>query len=250
MSTLTIGQVAERTGFTTSALRYYEELGLVAPLMRTEAGYRLYGDDAVNRLAFVARAKQLGCSLDEIADLLAIWDGDQCAPVQRRFHELVTAKIHETQDQIGELIAFASQLQAAAARLGTPSIDGPCGDGCACIATADEVASTSVLMAAARPGDPPITCTLEPGARPDRRADWQSVLSAACERSTTDDGRLRIGFGPDVDLAALTRLIQAEHQCCSFFAFALTVDERGIALEVGAPDAAAEIVDSMFGRAT
>ena len=105
------------------------------------------------------------------------------------------------------------------------------------------------VMAAARPGDPPITCTLEPGARPDRRADWRSVLSAACERSTTDEGRLRIGFGPDVDLAALTRLIQAEHQCCSFFAFALTVDERGIALEVGARRAA-EIVDSMFGRAT
>ena len=96
MSTLTIGQVAERTGFTASALRYYEGLGLVMPTTRTDAGYRLYGDDTVHRLAFIARAKQLGCSLDEITDLLAIWDGDRCAPVQRRFHELVTEKIGAT----------------------------------------------------------------------------------------------------------------------------------------------------------
>ena len=116
MSTLTIGQVAERTGFTASALRYYEVLGLVMPTTRTDAGYRLYGDDTVNRLAFIARAKQLGCSLDEITDLLAIWDGDRCAPVQRRFHELVTEKIGATQAQIAELVAFASQLQTAAAR--------------------------------------------------------------------------------------------------------------------------------------
>ena len=128
MSTLTIGQVAERTGFTTSALRYYEGLGLVMPTTRTDAGYRLYDDDTVNRLAFIARAKQLGCSLDEITDLLAIWDDDRCAPVQRRFHELVTEKIGATQAQIAELVAFAAQLQTAAARLDSPSIDGPCDD--------------------------------------------------------------------------------------------------------------------------
>ena len=93
MSTFTIGQVAERTGFSTSALRYYEELGLVAPATRTAAGYRLYDDETLSRLAFVARAKQLGCSLEEITDLLDVWDGEQCGPVQRRFHALVTEKL-------------------------------------------------------------------------------------------------------------------------------------------------------------
>jgi DNA-binding transcriptional MerR regulator len=87
MSTFTIGQVAERSGFSASALRYYEELGLIAPAARTEAGYRLYDDRALSRLAFVARAKQLGCSLNEITDLLSVWDGEQCGPVQRRFHD-------------------------------------------------------------------------------------------------------------------------------------------------------------------
>jgi DNA-binding transcriptional MerR regulator len=73
-------------------LRYYEDLGLVAPSARTKAGYRVYDDQALTRLAFIARAKQLGCSLDEVTDLLRIWDGEQCGPVQRRFHELVTEK--------------------------------------------------------------------------------------------------------------------------------------------------------------
>jgi DNA-binding transcriptional MerR regulator len=251
MSTLTIGQVAECTGFTASTLRYYEGLGLVMPTTRTKAGYRLYGDDTVNRLAFIARAKQLGCSLDEITDLLAIWDGDRCAPVQRRFHELVTEKIGATQAQIAELDAFASQLQTAAARLGSPSIDGPCDDECACLAGTDDAASPpSVALLTSPPTDPPIVCTLQPGAMPDRIADWQAVLGSASKRSATLDGRLRIEFGRDVDLAELARLIEAEQQCCTSFSFALTIDQRGIALEVDAPEGAAEIVDTVFGKAS
>ena len=84
MSTLTIGQVAERTGFSASSLRYYEGIGLVVPAARTDAGYRLYDEAAVGRLAFIARAKQLGCTLEEITDLVSIWDGERCGPVQRR----------------------------------------------------------------------------------------------------------------------------------------------------------------------
>ena len=90
MSTYTIGQIAERSGFTTSALRYYEGVGLLVPVGRTDAGYRLYDDGTLSRLAFIARAKRLGCSLDEISALVSIWNGDQCGPVQRRFHELVS----------------------------------------------------------------------------------------------------------------------------------------------------------------
>ena len=251
MSTLTIGQVAERTGFSASTLRYYEGIGLVMPTTRTDAGYRLYGDDTVDRLAFIARAKQLGCSLDEITDLLATWDGDRCAPVQRRFHELVTEKIGATQTQIAELVAFASQLQAAAARLGRPSIDGPCDNECACLAdTDDAVSPTPVVLPASSPTDPPIACTLQPDAMPDRVADWQAALGSASERSATADGRLRITFGREVDLAELARLIEAEQQCCTFFSFALTIDQHGIALEVGAPEVAAGVVDTVFGTSS
>ena len=168
MSTLTIGQVAERTGFTPAALRFYDERGLVTP-SRSDGGYRLYGGEALDRLAFIARAKQLGCSLDEIADLLAIWDGQQCAPVQTRFHELVTHKILATQTQIAELVAFAAQLQAAAGRLAATPIDEPCGDSCACLA---HDVGEPVAVDLQPSSDVPIACTLEPGAMPDRLADW------------------------------------------------------------------------------
>lgn len=59
VSVYTIGEAADRTGFSASTLRYYEGIGLAAPSARTDAGYRLYDDDGLARLAFVARAKQL-----------------------------------------------------------------------------------------------------------------------------------------------------------------------------------------------
>jgi DNA-binding transcriptional MerR regulator len=95
VTTYTIGETARRSGFSASALRFYEDIGLVEPSGRTESGYRLYDDGALARLAFIARAKQLGCSLDEISDLADIWDGQRCGPVQRRFHDLLTAKIRD-----------------------------------------------------------------------------------------------------------------------------------------------------------
>lgn len=140
MGTFTIGQIADRTGFSASSLRYYEGIGLVAPTGRTEAGYRIYDESTVTRLSFVARAKQLGCTLEEITDLLAVWDESSCAPVQRRFHELVTAKIRATQRQLAELSAFADQLRTAAEHLSGDPVEGPCEAGCACLPAADVTA--------------------------------------------------------------------------------------------------------------
>jgi DNA-binding transcriptional MerR regulator len=132
MGSYTIGETAERTGFSASALRYYEGIGLVEPWSRTDAGYRLYDEASIARLAFIARAKQLGCSLDEITDLVGIWEGERCGPVQKRFHELVTAKLAAAERQIAELTALTDQLRHAATQLAVPSADGPCDEGCAC----------------------------------------------------------------------------------------------------------------------
>lgn len=153
MSTMTIGQIAERTGFTASSLRFYEGIGLVAPAARTDAGYRLYDESTVGRLGFIARAKQLGCTLEEITDLVSVWDGDQCGPVQRRFHDLVTAKIAETEQRLAELTEFAGQLQAAAAQLSTDPTDGPCGDDCACV-TQTGAATVTPIALGSKPRSP------------------------------------------------------------------------------------------------
>ena len=71
---LRIGQLATKTGFTPKTLRYYEDLGLVRPDGRSESGYRLYGDAAVERLRFVNRARALGLRLEDIRRILEISD--------------------------------------------------------------------------------------------------------------------------------------------------------------------------------
>lgn len=240
MSTYTIGEVAERTGFTASALRYYEGIGLLSASTRSAAGYRLYDDDALARLAFVARAKQLGCSLEEIADLASAWDGERCGPVQRRLHDLVTSKIDAATAQLAELTAFTAQLQRAAAQLGTEPADGPCDGGCACMTAAAPAPAASETVA--------IACTLDPGEMPDRMGEWRALLARAHGRSRTADGALRVELAL-VDLDDTARLVAAEQQCCAFFSFAITVDGRGVGLEVHAPADADDVVAALFGTA-
>ena len=134
-----IAEVADRTGFSTPTLRYYEEIGLLPPAERSAAGYRLYDDRAVDRLRFVARAKQLGCSLEEIADLAEAWDNDECAPVKHRLRGLVAAKLDETERRMKELRSLQADLRAAAAMLESAPLDGPCDSSCGCTAPARSV---------------------------------------------------------------------------------------------------------------
>ncbi|MEU6039649.1 MerR family transcriptional regulator [Actinomadura sp. NPDC047616] len=72
MTTMRISQLAARTGVPATTLRLYESAGLL-PADRTPAGYRVYGQDAVERLAFIGVAKDLGLPLEEIAELLRVW---------------------------------------------------------------------------------------------------------------------------------------------------------------------------------
>jgi len=239
VSTYTIGEVAGRSGFTASALRYYEGIGLLSPSARTDAGYRLYDDRVLARLAFIARAKRLGCSLEEVSDLVEMWDGERCGPVQRRFHDLVTDKIAASEGQVADLMAFAAQLAGAAAQLAGVAVDGPCGENCACV--------TEATGDAAPPAAPPIACSLDAGSRPDRLAEWRTVLAHTTSRAATADGGLRLELHDDVPLEEVARLAAAEQRCCPFFSFAITADQRGAALEVRAPDGATDVVASLFG---
>jgi MerR family transcriptional regulator, copper efflux regulator len=223
VSNYTIGEVATRSGFAASALRYYEDIGLVVPAARTEAGYRVYDDTTLGRLAFIARAKGLGCTLEEITDLLTLWDGDACAPLQHRFHALVTSKIAAARRQIDELAAFSAQLDEAAAQLAGPPTDGPCDDGCACVAPLH-------IGPKPRPSlgdDVPVACTLEPGERAERLAGWRALLG---DDRALGPGRYLLDAG--TDLGELGRLVEAERACCPFLSFTLTVDAGGVALDV------------------
>src|SRR3954454_24442936 len=98
-------------------LRYYEEIGLLPPAERTPAGYRLYDDRAIERLTFIARAQQLGCTLEGLTDLDDAWDSNECAPTKHRPRAVVAAKLAGTEARIAELTAFAKELRATAKAL-------------------------------------------------------------------------------------------------------------------------------------
>jgi Cu(I)-responsive transcriptional regulator len=68
-----IGQAALRSGISAKMVRHYESLGLLPRVARTESGYRQYGETKVHTLRFIKRARDLGFSMSEISELVALW---------------------------------------------------------------------------------------------------------------------------------------------------------------------------------
>lgn len=76
---MTIGKLAKRAGISADAIRFYEDEGILRPTEKTEAGYRLYDEDAVRRVSFIKHAQQCGMTLSEIRQLLELKsDGCSC----------------------------------------------------------------------------------------------------------------------------------------------------------------------------
>jgi MerR family transcriptional regulator, copper efflux regulator len=245
-----IKDVADRSGFSTATLRYYEKIGLLPTAARTDAGYRLYDDRTLERLSFIARAKQLGCTLDEIADLTTAWDGGRCGPVQDRLRSLVAGKVRGAQMQIAELMTLTADLQRAAAALELHRPEGACNEMCGCVgdAVAPEAQKVVLSPAPASGGTAPIACTLGSASLKGRVDEWLALL-AHVERRESIDGGVRLTFARSTPLDELMRLAAAEQDCCQFFGFAITIDTRGVALEVSAPADAGPIVTALFGAA-
>ena len=114
---LTIGKVAHSAGLAIDTVRYYEREGLLEKPARTASGYRHYTPDAVARLRFIRQAKDLGFSLSEIKELLAlrIAPGKSCADVRAR----TEAKIADVEQRIGQL----SRMRRALAKLAASCSD-------------------------------------------------------------------------------------------------------------------------------
>jgi len=104
---LGIGEVARRAGVRTSAVRYYEERGLIEPEGR-RGGKRVYGPDAVERMALITFAKRIGFTLDEIRMLL---DGfSEATTAGERWSKLA-------QDKLAELDAMSQRIERMRAAL-------------------------------------------------------------------------------------------------------------------------------------
>lgn len=73
-SSISIGTVAKQTGCTAPTIRYYEEIGLLPPAARTEAGQRNYGEATLRRLTFIRRCRDFGFSIDQVRELVGLVD--------------------------------------------------------------------------------------------------------------------------------------------------------------------------------
>jgi MerR family copper efflux transcriptional regulator len=244
-----IAEAARLSGFPAASLRYYEQIGLMPATSRTVSGYRLYSDRDIDRLRFIARAKQLGCTLEEIGELAGAWDHDECGPVQHHLADLVGQKIADTRARIAELLQFEVELQVAATSLARTPNEGACDDSCHCMVVGSPDGPVVVELthkAVAARADEPVACSLGAGDVQTRIAEWRTVLDHVTERSAIEGG-LRLVLDAAAPLDDLLRLVGAEHDCCPSFSFAVTIDGRGTALQVTAPGDAADMIEAVFG---
>lgn len=112
-----ISELADQVGVPVSTVRYYERIGLLAVPARTGSGYRSYDDDSATRLLFVARARKLGLSCEQIVELLPIWGGTNCTSTHDEVTRLIEDKKSEIAARIQELTTFAAQLDSVRAIL-------------------------------------------------------------------------------------------------------------------------------------
>ncbi len=100
-SGILIGELANQFGLSTQAIRYYERLGLLEPPRRNEVGYRLYSEEAVERLSFIRTAQGFGLALQEIKQLLEL---DLAATTSYQvFKEMLRNRLTKLEDKINKL---------------------------------------------------------------------------------------------------------------------------------------------------
>lgn len=109
MDSITIGKVAKAAAVGIETIRFYEREGLIEKPPRRESGYRNYPADTADRIRFIKRAKELGFSLKEIKDLMALRlaPGTTCGQIKKR----AEGKMEDIEGKIGSLQRMKRALQ-------------------------------------------------------------------------------------------------------------------------------------------
>lgn len=108
MNTMTIGKLAKEAEISTDAIRFYERRGLIAEPARTLSNYRVYPVEDATRLRFIKRAKDLGFSLSEIKELLAIRHDPSASKSEVK--ERTESKIRDIRQKIVDLSRILGAL--------------------------------------------------------------------------------------------------------------------------------------------
>lgn len=106
MERLSIGKLARAANVSSDTVRYYERVGLISPPQRARSGYRSYAEADLHRLMLIRRARAMGFSLDEIAELIALRAGSDSA----RARSLIDTKVEGIDGKLSELHCWRAAL--------------------------------------------------------------------------------------------------------------------------------------------
>jgi len=108
-ATMNIGEAAKASGVSAKMIRHYESVGLFPEAVRTDSGYRQYTDREVNTLRFVRQARDLGFSIEQIRELLGLWQNRRRP--SRQVKALAQAHIQELEQKLEELRTMKATLE-------------------------------------------------------------------------------------------------------------------------------------------
>lgn len=189
---MNIGEAAAAAGVSAKMVRHYEQIGLMPAATRTDAGYRQYGERDVSILRFIRQSRQLGFSMEQIAELLGLWSN------HRRTSREVKALAQSHLDALNEKMRELAQMQSALERL-VASCHGDDDPHCAIL---DELAVHS-------PEAPPPGAV---GARPVRKPAASAAHAArTLAASQAREGTASASAGAVLDLMAWTRAAHGGH---------------------------------------
>jgi MerR family copper efflux transcriptional regulator len=249
VTTYHVSELAERVGLPPSTLRFYEQAGLL-PARRSESGYRLFDDRAVDRVEVITTGKRLGLPLEEIRELLQVWEDGLCRDVRERLRPMILNRIIDAERRAAEIDAFIERLRKASSVIDGPVPPGRCGPGCGMVspdpAAAEPVAAgLTDRRRDAVPEPPAIACTLTTAGQAGRVEEWRRLLGKAYGREPVAGGlAFRFPAGLAGQVAALAA---AEQECCPFFEFTLYLMAGELRFEVRVPEDAGPLLADMFG---
>ena len=142
MRSYSIGEAAKISGLSAGTIRYYEQIGLIPPAPRVAgnnagaAGTRFYSEDAVGRLRFVKRAREVELSLKDVRSLVSLADDTGCPNTHSSYQEILQAHVRSLDARINHLIARRTSVHSMLGeRRGAPATCCEWGT-CACLGAA------------------------------------------------------------------------------------------------------------------
>lgn len=106
---MNIGEAARLSGVSAKMVRHYESLGLLPAVSRTDSGYRQYGEREVHTLRFIRRARDLGFSMHEIAELLKLWQNQRRSSANVK--KIAQHHLAQLDAKMAEMAAMRKTLQ-------------------------------------------------------------------------------------------------------------------------------------------